>query len=340
MRAFSIQEPKIVTQVDISTPTIGAEDVLVRIQRVGLCGSDLNTYRGSFGLTTYPRIPGHEVSGVVVDKGDKVPGEIQIGAKVTLSPYTECGYCPACRDGRPNCCQNNQTLGVQRDGAMTSQLAFPFTKIFKSQALSLEELALVEPLSVGYHAANRGRVAEVDTVLVIGCGLIGIGAILAANRKGARVIAADIYDQKLSIALKFGAHTVINTKTQNTAAEVARLTHGEGADVVLEAVGSPQTYQQAIELVRYAGRVVYVGYAKKEVCFDSTDFVRKELDILGSRNALRVFNAVIQMLEKREFPFAELISKIYPFKDTASAFKDWDAAPGNFTKILIDLSEA
>ena len=153
--------------------------------------------------------------------------------------------------------------GSQRDGALTSHLAIHFSKIFKSQSLSLEELALVEPLSVGYHAANRGRIAEVDTVLVIGCGLIGIGAILAANRKGAQVIAADIYDQKLSTALKFGAHTVINTRTQDIAAEVARLTHGDGADVVLEAVGSPQTYQQAIELVRYAGRVVYVGYAKK-----------------------------------------------------------------------------
>ena len=221
---------------------------------------------------------------------------------------------------------------------MTDRFAIHYSKIFSSKILSLEELALVEPLSVGYHAANRGRVTEMDTVLVIGCGAVGIGVIAAASRKGATVIVTDIDEAKLAVAEKFGAHYTMNSARQDVLALVNELTNSEGVSVVIEAVGLPETFRLAVEAVAFAGRVVYVGYAKQEVCYDTTNFVRKELDIMGSRNALRVFPAVIKMLEKREQPFMELITKIYPFAEAAQAFAHWDAAPGKFTKILIDLT--
>jgi threonine dehydrogenase-like Zn-dependent dehydrogenase len=323
--------------VDIHEPELGAEDVLVQVHYVGLCGSDLNAYRGLFSLITYPRIPGHEVSGAIIAKGQDVPDSIREGDQVMLSPYTNCGICPACRVGRPNCCQFNQTLGVQRDGAMVPRFTAPYTDVFTSESLSLKELALVEPLSVGYHAANRGQVSEVDTVLVIGCGTIGIGVIAAAARKGATVITADIDDTKLDVARKFGAQYTINSAKQDVLAEVYSLTNDEGINVAIEAVGLPDTFRLAVDAACYAGRVVYVGYAKEDVTYDTTNFVRKELNIVGSRNALRVFPAVIKMLEARQRPFAELITKVYPFAETGQAFADWDAAPGKFTKILIDL---
>jgi threonine dehydrogenase-like Zn-dependent dehydrogenase len=230
-------------------------------------------------------------------------------------------------------------LGIQRDGALSPRFAVHYSDVFAGQSLSLRELALVEPLSVGYHAANRGRVTEVDTVLVIGCGAIGIGVIAAAERKGATVIATDIDQGKLEVARKFGAHHTINSTEQDVLTAINELTNNEGVRVAIEAVGLPGTFRLAVEAVCFAGRVVYVGYAKQEVSYDTTDFVRKELDILGARNALRVFPAVIKMLEKRQKPFADLITKTYPFADTAQAFRDWDADPSQFTKILINQAD-
>lgn len=336
MRAISIQAPGEVRVIDIAEPLPGPEDVLVEIHYVGLCGSDLGMYRGTFAIGTYPRIPGHELSGLVVARGEQVPDALQDGDRVALWPYTECGVCPACRVGRPNCCQFNQTMGLQRDGALTARYAIHYSKVFSSKVLSPKELALVEPLSVGYHAANRGQVGEVDSVLVIGCGTIGLGVIAASVRKGATVIAADIDDAKLELADRFGARHAVNSSQQDLLEEVTRLTGGEGVSVAIEVVGLPHTFQQAVEAVCYAGRVVYVGYAKGEVCYDTTNFVRKELDIRGSRNALRVFPAVIKMLESRQQPFESLITRIYPFETTGQALLDWDADPGAYTKILID----
>ena len=209
--------------------------------------------------------------------------------------------------------------------------------MFTSDSLSLEELALVEPLSVGYHAANRGRVCETDTVLVIGCGTIGIGAMVAAARKGATVIALDVDETKLANALRFGAEFIINAAETDPLAAIHDLTAGEGVQVVIEAVGLPQTFRLAVEAAAFAGRVVYVGYAKQDVSYDTTLFVRKELDILGSRNALRVFPAVLDMLESGERPFPDLITRVVPLAQTAEAFTFWDANPGQVHKIQIDL---
>jgi threonine dehydrogenase-like Zn-dependent dehydrogenase len=336
MKAVAITQVKEIEVIDVSEPVMGPGDVLLDIRYVGLCGSDLNAYRGGFALVSYPLIPGHEISAVVADVGAEVPDTIQVGAKVTVLPYTQCGVCPACRVGRPNCCQFNQTLGVQRPGALCERFVVPYAKVFKSDVLTLRELALVEPMSVGYHAANRGQVSEMDTVLVIGCGTIGMGVVAAAVRKGATVVVVDIDDGKLSLARRFGAQHTINSTLRDVLETVAQLTDGEGVRVAIEAVGLPQTFRLAVEATCYAGRVVYIGYAKKEVTYDTTDFVRKELDIRGSRNALRVFPAVIKMIEKREQPFTELISRVYPFERTGQALVDWDAEPGRFTKVLIE----
>ena len=338
MKAISIQAAGQIDIVNLPEPQPGLQDVVIEVRYVGLCGSDLGMYRGTFPLATYPRILGHEVSGLVVARGAQVPDSIQEGDRVTLWPYSECGLCPACRAGRPNCCQHSETLGLQRDGAMAERFAVHYSRVFSSHVLTLKELALVEPMSVGYHAANRGQVSEVDSVLVIGCGTIGSGAIAASVHKGATVIAADIDDDKLALAARFGARHTIHSTRQDVLAEVARLTGDEGVNVAIEAVGLPETFRLAVEAACYAGRVVYVGYARQEVCYDTTHFVRKELDIRGARNALRVFPAVIQMLESRQQPFEALITRIYPFAQTDRALSDWASNPGAFTKILIDMA--
>ena len=168
MKAFVIAEKEVVEAKMIEDPVMGPTDVLIEVRYVGLCGSDLNSYRGLMPFVTLPRIPGHEISGVIIEKGVNVPKTLNIGDKVTVSPYTNCGVCPACRAGRINTCEFNQTLGVQRDGALTERIAVSFEKVFKSEILTLQELALVEPFSVGYHAANRGNICETDSVLLFG----------------------------------------------------------------------------------------------------------------------------------------------------------------------------
>ena len=339
MKSVVIDEPGKVRLNEIAEPELKSDEVLIEIQYIGLCGTDLSTYRGQSPFVTYPIIPGHEVSGIIVGIGVKVPDTFKIGDKVTVNPYTSCGVCPACRAGRMNTCEFNQTLGVQRDGALSQYFAIPHNKILKSSKLSAQEFSLVEPLSVGYHATNRGQVTEVDTVLVIGCGMIGIGAIVASLRKGATLIAIDLDDKKLELVKSFGVEHTINANQPNILKQIKEITNGEGANVCIEAVGSASTYILAVDAVAFAGRVVYIGYAKKEIQFNTSLFVKKELTIFGSRNALFEFRPVIQMLEEKTMPFEKLISKIFPLKETPEALERWNNTPADFIKILIDVKE-
>jgi threonine dehydrogenase-like Zn-dependent dehydrogenase len=334
MKTFQIQSAGAASVVDSPLPLpIGQNEVLLRVNLVGMCGTDLTTFRGNNSMVAFPRVPGHEVAATIVEGGDLAPG-----TKVTLSPYTSCGTCPSCRRGRPNACRNNQTMGVQRDGAMTEYITAPSERIYTAN-LSLKELALVEPLTVGTHAVARGRVTEADTVAVFGCGGIGLGAIAAAAFRGARTIAIDMDDRKLEIARKAGAKHLIHTGREDLHERLSELTDGDGPDVVIEAIGLPLTFRAAVEEVAFTGRVVYIGYAKELVSYETRLFVQKELDILGSRNALPAdFEEVIRMLEAGNFPVEDAISAVVLPEEAAAVLADWSAHPGKFTKIMVQFA--
>jgi threonine dehydrogenase-like Zn-dependent dehydrogenase len=316
-------------------PVAGAGEVLLRTLVVGMCGTDLSTFRGKNPLVSYPRIPGHEIAAEIVSVGDGVPEHLAPGLKVTLSPYTSCGKCASCKRGRVNACQFNQTLGVQRNGAMTDYVTAPWQKIYVAEGLSISELSLVEPLSVGFHAAARGRVMASDTVAVMGCGVVGLGAIAGAAFRGARVIAMDIDDRKLEVARKAGAAETINTRAVNVHDALSSLTENLGPDVVIEAVGTPATFRQAVEEVAFTGRVVYIGYAKEFVEYETRLFVMKELDIMGSRNALDEFGAVIDALRAGTFPVDAIISKVVSPEEAGDALQAWSDDPGAYVKVQI-----
>ena len=338
MKAFRITAPGQTDIVDIPQPQPGAGEALIRVALVGYCGSDLNTYRGLNPLVSYPRIPGHEISGVIEALGAGVPAEWRKGQAVLVAPYTNCGKCSACRQGRFNCCRHNQTLGVQRDGALTEYIVAPAAKLHASPKLDRRELALVEPLTVGFHAIARGRVTAADVVAVFGIGAIGIGAVAGAACRGARVIAIDVDDKKLALARKAGAAETVNSKAQDLHQELQRLTNGDGPQVLIEAVGLPLTFRAAVEEACFAGRVVYIGYAKSPVEYETKYFVQKELDIMGSRNATpEDFKAVIGLLEKKTFPVDEVITRVVPLAEAGAMLKEWSANPAAFTKIMIDL---
>lgn len=335
MKAIQITRPFAVDVVDVPEPVLSAGQVLVRIHYVGFCGSDLNTWRGANALAKMPVIPGHEVGGVIEAVGEGVPSHLVPGLVVTLNPYSHCGHCASCRRGRVNACEHNQTLGVQRDGAMCELVALPWEKIVPAGSLSVRDCALVEPMSVGFHAVDRGEVTDIDTVLVLGCGMVGLGAVVRASLRGARVIAADIDPEKLQLAKRLGAFETVDTAKDPVHDRLLELTGGLGPDVVIEAVGNPVTYRLAVDEVSFTGRIVCIGYSKADVTFTTRFFVQKELDIRGSRNATPSdFRAVICYLESGKCPVERLISRIISPEEAGNAIQQWNAAPGKVFRIL------
>ncbi len=322
--------------IDIPQTELKDGEVLLRLEYVGFCGSDLNTWLGRNPMVRMPVVPGHEVGAVIVKAGAGVPEELKPGTTVTVNPYTNCGQCASCRNGRVNACEHNETLGVQRWGAMRESIALPWEKIIPAGKLATRTCALIEPMSVGFHAVSRGQVTDSDTVLVIGCGMVGLGAVVRSALRGATVVAADIDDGKLALARRMGATHTVNSRTEDVHARLQELTAGFGPDVVIEAVGSVPTYQMAVGEAAFTGRVVCIGYAKADVSFQTKLFVQKELDIRGSRNALPAdFRAVIRYLERGTCPVDALVSKVVSPEDAPAAMQQWADEPGKVFRILV-----
>jgi L-galactonate 5-dehydrogenase len=338
MQALSILAAGSSKLIEVPKPTCAEGEVLIRLAFVGFCGSDLSTFQGRNPMVSYPRIPGHELSGTVESFGSQVKG-FRLGQNVTVLPYTSCGKCRSCQRGRTNACQFNQTLGVQRDGAMSQWISIPAEKVLPVDGLSLEHLALIEPLTVGFHAVVRAEVTAQDNVLVFGCGMIGLGAISGAARRGASVMAVDISDEKLAVASTLGASHVINSTKANVIDEVMKLTQQHGADVVIEAVGHPTTYRSAVDAAAFAGRIACIGYAKDDVSFTTKLFVQKELNIYGSRNATsQDFKDVLCYLQETpNFPMQLVLTKKVTLAESPDALQKWSDNPGVITKMMVDM---
>jgi threonine dehydrogenase-like Zn-dependent dehydrogenase len=316
MRALVIDGVNQCVLQDIPRTEPGPGEVSIAVSHVGLCGSDLNTFRGANPLVKMPCIPGHEISGSIFAVGPGVDPELAFGVNVVVMPYTSCGTCSSCRKGRTNACRNNRTLGVQQEGGLREWLVVPADKVM---------------------AAARGQISKGDRVVVLGCGIIGVGAILAAAGRGAEVIAVDVSGSKEATVRRLGASHFINPSVSDLRATVRELTGGDGADVVIEAVGVPETFTDAIELACYAGCVVYVGYSKNPVTYDTQYFNLKELDIRGSRNAtLQDFHDATRCIEKLGVDADLLISRVFPFHEAADALPWWQGVRSEVFKVMVE----
>ncbi len=335
MKALVFEKPGQASVQMIAEPEAHG-DVLLKVRMVGLCGTDLNSFRGTNPLVSFPRIPGHEVCGTIV-QCDATDAALKVGTDVALCPYKSCGRCASCLRGRPNACQSNETLGVQRDGAMTEFIVIPREKLYPAK-LSTKELSLVEPLAVALHAVGRGRVTANDTVAIFGCGGIGLGIVAAAAFRGARTICVDVSDEKLELAHIAGGTHTINSTREPLHERLLQMTDGRGPDVVIEAVGSPATFRAAVEEVSFSGRVVYLGYAKEPVSYETKLFVQKELDVTGSRNAQpEDFRDAISLLQTGRFPVNRAVSMVVPLEEAGNALRSWSENPSRFQKILVSL---
>jgi 2-desacetyl-2-hydroxyethyl bacteriochlorophyllide A dehydrogenase len=338
MKALVLHKPGHASIETIAEPAVADGRVLLKVRMVGLCGSDLNSFRGTNPLVSYPRVPGHEISATIVQSESHGSG-ISSGMDVAICPYTSCGRCASCLGGRPNACQYNETLGVQRDGALSEFIAVSRDKLYPAK-LSPKELCLVEPLTVGFHAVSRGRVTANDTVAVFGCGGVGLGIVAGSSLQGASTICIDVDDEKLELARHAGGTHTINSTRDRVHDRLLEMTNGRGPDVIFEAVGTPATFRAAVEEVAFTGRVVYIGYAKEPVSYETRLFVQKELDVLGSRNAgPEDFAAVIKLLEARRFPVDEAVSLTVTLDEAPGALRSWSENPSRFKKIMVALDE-
>lgn len=336
MKALVLHKPGQASVEMVPEPVPVRPNLLLKVRMVGLCGSDLNSFRGLNPLVSFPRVPGHEISATILQTDDS-DRRLSPGTDVAVSPYTSCGNCASCRRGCPNACQFNQTLGVQRDGALAEFIVMPPEKLYPAR-LTPKELCLVEPLTVGFHAVARGRVTGEDTVAIFGCGGVGLGALVAASSRGARTICVDVDDEKLELARAVGGSHSINSRRESLHDGLLELTEGLGPDVVIEAVGTPATFRAAVKEVAFTGRVVYIGYAKEPVSYESRLFVQKELDILGSRNAMpEDFHTVIRFLEAGKFPVDQAVSLTVPLEEAPQALASWTQKPSQFKKIMVSL---
>lgn len=339
MKTVLITKPFEIAVTDTEKPVVKEGEALLKILYGGICGADVASYTGNQPFTTYPRIPGHEFSAEIVtipenDRGLK-PGDV-----VTCNPYFNCGECYSCERGHVNCCTDNRTMGVQRDGSFCEYVAMPVDRIYDGKGLSAKQLALVEPFTISYHALNRAKVGNGDKVLIVGAGPIGLFALISAIEKGAEVYVADVLDGRLKKALDFGAAGVINSKECNIVEKAMEITNGNGFDVCVEACGSSVTFLNCIDCAAFAANIILIGNGKKETTFLHSILLKKELNVFGSRNSLKSdFMDVIDIIASGRVDVMKMVSDIYPMDKADDAFKALANNQGDLCKILVNIGD-
>ena len=337
MKTIIINKPGEVNIIDTPKPVRKKGEALLKVLYGGICGSDLGTYRGTFAYASYPRIPGHEFSAEIIEIDDN-DRNLKPGMIVTCNPYFNCTKCYSCKRGLVNCCTSNETLGAQRDGAFSEYITMPIERIYDGKGLSSKTLALIEPFCISYHGVSRADVREGDTVLVVGAGTIGVLAAVAAKAKGAKVYISDIAEKKMNYAVEtFGLDGgILNDNHADFIQKVEEITGGNYFDVTIEAVGLPSTFLNCIEAAAFGARVIQIGVGKKNVDFDFTLLQKKELNVFGSRNALKKdFLELINLVKEGKVDLEKIVTNTYSFDEAAKAFSDFDKNAASMLKVII-----
>ena len=350
MKAIRIQEPGKVEIIQMERPVRKKGEALLRILYGGICGSDLGSYRGTFAYVDYPRIPGHEFSAEIVDIDENRQG-LKPGMVVTCNPYFNCGICHSCRRGLVNVCMDNKTMGCQMDGAFREYITVPIERIYDGRGISPKVLAAIEPFCISYHGVQRAGIHPGDKVLVIGAGTIGVLAAITAKTKGGEVYLTDVSEEKLRFVQEnFDfAGVICNHGPKALERGVKEITgvnlsggaeRPNGFDVCVEAVGLPSTFQDAVEAAAFGGKVVLIGVGKKKLDFDFTLIQKKELDVFGSRNALKGdFLELIDWVKNQDVDLEKVITDVYDFRDAAKAFEDFSGNGQRMLKVMIDFTK-
>jgi 2-desacetyl-2-hydroxyethyl bacteriochlorophyllide A dehydrogenase len=329
------ETPGTLVAAERSRPVRGANEVLLRVKRVGVCGTDLHIFTGNQPYLAYPRVMGHELSGIV-EEADPASG-LAAGDPVYVMPYLSCGSCVACRQGKTNCCVNIQVLGVHRDGAFTEYLSLPAQFVHKADGISLDEAAMIEFLAIGAHAVRRGAVREGERVLVVGAGPIGMAAAVFSKLRGAVVTTLDTRADRLAFCrreLHVDATVQIG---EHDRAELAKLTDGEFFDVVFDATGNVRAMERGLEFVAHGGRYVLVSIVRDTISFSDPEFHKRETTLLASRNATAEdFSTVLDAMRAGKVPSAALNTHRLKLADVPTQFPALLDASAGVVKAIVE----
>lgn len=338
MKVVYIEKPGKIELVEKEKPIAKKGEALLKIKYCGICGADVATFTGNQPFTTYPRIPGHEFSAEIVEIEKNDLG-LKVGDIVTANPYFNCGSCYSCNRKIVNACTSNETMGVQRNGSFSEYITMPIERIYSGKGLSAKTLALIEPFSIGYHASKRGNIKSGHKVLVIGAGAIGIFAAISAKLKGATVYISDVFEKRLENALKFGIDGIIDVSRENLEEKVKEITNGNGFDICIEAVGQSSTFLDCINCAAFGADIILIGNGKKETTFNHSILLKKELNIYGSRNALKEdFLELIDLISSGKINVDEIVSDIFDKEDAIKAFDCLVHNDGSKFKVLVKMS--
>ena len=338
MKVVYVEEPGKIEIREKEMPILKKGEALLKIKYCGICGADVATFTGNQPFTTYPRIPGHEFSAEIVEIEENDRG-LKVGDIVTANPYFNCGHCYSCERGIVNACTDNQTMGVQRDGSFAEYVAMPIERIYPGKGVSAKTLALIEPFSIGYHAVSRGHVKPGHKVLVIGAGAIGIFAAVSAKLKGAEVYISDVFEKRLENALKFGVDGIIDVSKEDLLERTKEITNGNGFDICIEAVGQSTTFLNCIDAAAFGADIILIGNGKKETTFNHSILLKKELNVYGSRNALKKdFLELIDLISSGKINVDHIVSDIFDKEDAIKGFDALVHNDGSRFKVLIKMS--
>jgi 2-desacetyl-2-hydroxyethyl bacteriochlorophyllide A dehydrogenase len=318
-------------------PELEKDNALIKIKRIGICGTDLHAFEGTQPYFSYPRILGHELSGELIDF-DNAPG-FKTGEAVTFIPYFNCGKCIACRKGKPNCCVQMKVCGVHVDGGMVEYLSVPSSSLLHGDGLSFDELALVEPLAIGAHGVRRAGIEPGEYVLVIGAGPIGLGTMEFARIAGGNVIAMDINDQRLQFSKdKLNITHTVNASSPDATEQLKTITNGDMPTVVIDATGSLKAINNAFQYMAHGARYVLIGLQKGDICFSHPEFHKREGTLMSSRNATRQdFEHVIGKMKSGEVNPATYISHRTIFGEVAAKFESWLDPANGVIKAMVEM---
>ncbi|OBW98352.1 zinc-binding alcohol dehydrogenase family protein [Gallibacterium anatis] len=319
MKALVCNKPFEFSYKQLSTPTIKEDQVLLKVAAVGICGTDIHAFGGNQPFFSYPRILGHEASGIIADIGSKV-SQWKVGQRVALIPYVSCGECDACRSGRTNCCEKISVIGVHEDGAFSEYLAAPARNILAiDDQVDDITAALIEPFAISAHAVRRAEIKAGDDVLIVGAGPIGLGAASIAAADGANVAIADTSAERrehIKTQLKLPAFNPIDEKVEN-------FFNGKLPLIVIDATGNQKAMNNDVNLIRHGGRIVFVGLFKGDFSIHDPDFHKKETTLLGSRNATpKDFEKVQSLMAQGKLSAAMMLTHTFKFDQLAEVFEE------------------
>jgi 2-desacetyl-2-hydroxyethyl bacteriochlorophyllide A dehydrogenase len=310
---------------------------IIRIKRVGVCGTDLHAFEGTQPFLSYPRILGHELSGELVSF-DHSPG-FELNEPVSFIPYFNCGNCIACRRGKPNCCVHMQVCGVHIDGGMAEYISVPADSLLHGYELSLDELALVEPLSIGAHGVRRAKIEAGEFVLVVGAGPIGIGTMEFARIAGGKVIALDVNEHRLQFCKeKLHLKHVVNGIKNDAFEQIREITDGDMPTVVIDATGNLGAINHAFQWMAHGARYVLIGLQRGDILVNHPEFHKREGTLMSSRNATRQdFELVIDAIRRKDISPLDYITHRAKFDDVSMVFESWLNPKNHVIKAMIEL---